>query len=80
MHAVAFPAPTGCVIHPAPHMAHATVDALLYCPAAHAEHVVRASFTMFGAPHDAQSVPNGEKVAPTHSTHAVLFEVGSRPG
>ena len=40
MHAVAFPAPTGCVIHPAPHTAHATVDALLYCPAAHAVHVV----------------------------------------
>ena len=40
MHAVAFPAPSVSVIHPAPHTAHATVDALLYCPAAHAVHVV----------------------------------------
>ena len=40
MHAVAFPAPSVSVIHPAPHTAHATVDALLYCPAAHAVHVL----------------------------------------
>ena len=40
MHAVAFPAPSVSVTQPDPHTAHATVDALLYCPAAHAVHVV----------------------------------------
>ena len=40
MHAVAFPAPSVSVIHPAPHTAHATVDALLYCPAAQAVQVL----------------------------------------
>ena len=40
MHAVASAAPTVFVTHPDAHTAHATVDTLLYCPAAHAVQLV----------------------------------------
>ena len=78
MHAVAFPAPTGCVIHPAPHTAHATVDALLYCPAAHAVHVlapVPANVSVTDpAPHTKQLLaPRAPWYRPaTHSAHATV--------
>ena len=78
MHAVAFPAPTGCVIHPAPHTAHATVDALLYCPAAHAVHVlapVPANVSVTNpAPHTKQPLaPRAPWYCPAvHSVHATV--------
>ena len=76
MHAVAFPALSVSVTQPDPHTAHATVDALLYCPAAHAVHVVpppklNVSVTD-PAPHTKQLLaPRAPWYCPaTHAAHA----------
>ena len=78
MHAVAFPAPSVSVTQPDPHTAHATVDALLYCPAAHAVHVlapVPANVSVTDpAPHTKQLLaPRAPWYCPAaHSVHATV--------
>ena len=78
MHAVAFPAPSVSVIHPAPQTAHATVDALLYCPAAHAVQFVPPPCAKVSvidpAPHSTQDdcPPKPWYCPAAHGAHAVV--------
>jgi hypothetical protein len=71
------PAPDSVsVTDPALHTAHATVDALLYCPAAHAVHAVAPLpvnvSVVDPAPHTVQPVVPLPLYCPApHTTHAV---------
>ena len=77
MQLLAFAAASVSVTEPAGHVVHATVDTLLYCPAAHAVHVVVPPVTPTAlvtdpGPHTVHPVDPLPLYCPApHTTHAV---------